>query len=324
MARKAPGKHFRKGLTVADFFRMFPNDEAAEKWVIKKRWPAGVCCPKCGSLNVNTKAKRKSKPFRCREKGCEADFSPKIGTFMQSSKLGYRDWLFAIYLVSTNLKGVSSMKLHRDLGITQKSAWHMAHRIRKALKSGRLFAGPIEVDETYVGGRRRNMSMKQRSALTGRGPVAMTAVVGAKDRATKQVAAKVIKSTDKETLQRFIKEHAETGATIYTDDASSYSSIEFIHESVKHSLEEYVRGDVHTNGIESLWSMLKRAHKGTFHKLSPKHLDRYAQEFAGRQNIRELDTLDQMGSILVEAFDSQLRYKDLIADNGLSSGSRTA
>ena len=322
MANKAPGKHYRKGLTVAEFFKLFPDDAAAEAWIVNRRWPTGVCCPKCGSLDVNTKAKRKSMPFRCREKACGACFSVKTKTFMQSSKLGYRDWLFAIYIVTTSLKGVSSMKLHRDLGITQKSAWHMAHRIRRALKAGGLFEGPVEVDETYMGGKRRNMSNSQRKELTGRGPVGKTAVVGAKDRATKHVAAKVVTSTDKETLQGFVKDHAAKDATVYTDEAKAYKTLPFNHDSVKHSLQEYVKGDVHTNGIESLWSMLKRAHKGTFHKLSPKHLDRYVQEFAGRHNIREQDTLEQMGAIIGAMNGSKLRYKDLIAANGLSSGAR--
>ena len=322
MARKAPGKHYRKGLTVAEFFQLFPDNAPAESWIVNRRWPTGVCCPKCGSLNVNTKAKRKSMPFRCRDKKCQACFSVKTRTFMQSSKLGYRDWLFAVYLVTTTLKGVSSMKLHRDLGITQKSAWHMAHRIRRALKSGGLFEGPVEVDEAYVAGKRRNMSNSKRKQLTGRGPVGKTAVVGAKDRETKQVAAKVVTSTEKETLQGFVKDHAAEKATVYTDEAKAYETLPFDHDSVKQSLKEYVKGDVHTNGIESLWSMLKRAHKGTFHKMSPKHLDRYVQEFAGRHNIREQDTLEQMGSIFGAMHESKLRYKDLIRPNGLSSGAR--
>ena len=324
MANKAPGKHYREGLTVAGFFQLFPDNPAAEAWIVNRRWPQGVACPQCDSRNVNTKAKRKSMPFRCREKQCGACFSVKTRTFMQSSKLGYRDWLFAVYLVTTSLKGVSSMKLHRDLGITQKSAWHMAHRIRRALQSGGLFEGPVEVDETYLGGKRKNMAKSKRKQLTGRGPAGKTAVVGAKDRETNQVAAKVVASTDKQTLQGFVQEHADKDATVYTDDAAAYETLPFDHDSVRHSLQEYVRGDVHTNGIESLWSMLKRAHKGTFHKLSPKHLDRYVQEFAGRHNIRELDTLEQMGTIFGAMQGSGLRYKDLIQPNGFSSGARGA
>ena len=151
-----------------------------------------------------------------------------------------------------------------------------------------------------------------------------TAVVGAKDRATKQVAAKVVERTDASTLQGFVINHAAPGATVYSDDSSAYESLRFDHDTVKHSLSEYVRGDVHTNGIESLWSMLKRAHKGTFHKMSPKHLDRYVQEFASRHNLRDEDTIDIMTSIATGMRGKRLRYRELIAPNGLSSGARSA
>ena len=244
---------------------------------------------------------------------------------MHRSKIGYQDWLIASFLVMTSLKGVSSMKLHRDLGVTQKTAWFLAQRLRISMfRDGGPFEGPVEVDETYMGGKRKNMPKSKREQMTGRGAVGKTAVVGAKDRATKQVAAKVVTSTDKDTLQGFVEDHAGEGATVYTDDASAYETLKFEHDSVKHSLEEYVKGDVHTNGIESLWSMLKRAHKGTFHKLSPKHLDRYVQEFSGRHNVRELDTIDQMKSLRNGMDGKRLTYKALIKDNGLSSGARAA
>jgi transposase-like protein len=323
VTKKAPGKAFRKGITVAQFFRMFPDDETAEKWIVQRRWPDGVCCPQCGSLNVNTKAKRKAMPFRCRERACDANFSAKTGTFMQSSKLGYQDWLFAIYLVHTSLKGVSSMKLHRDLGITQKSAWHMAHRIRKALQSGGLLAGPVEVDETYMGGKRKNMPKHVREELTGRGAVGKAAVVGAKDRETNQVAAKVVESTDADTLQGFVEQHAAEGATVYTDEAAAYEGLPN-HAAVKHSVGEYVRGQAHTNGIESFWSMLKRGYYGTYHKMSPKHLNRYVKEFEGRHNVREIDTAEQMGGLVAGMAGKRLRYHDLTVDNGRHSAARAA
>ena len=324
--KKAPGKAFRKGISLKQIMRMFPDDETAERWFIEQRWPNGVCCPKCGSLNVQTGAKHPTMPFRCREKECGKLFSAKIGTVMEGSKIGYQDWIIATFEIMTSLKSVSSMKLHRDLGITQKSAWFLAQRLRSALSQdgSTLFSGPVEVDESYFGGRRRNMSTAKRKALvdTGRGPVGKTAVVGAKDRATKQVAAKVVRSTDKETLQGFVKDHTRPGATVYTDEAIAYESLPFNHTAVKHSLSEYVKGDAHTNGIESLWSMLKRAHKGTFHKLSPKHLNRYVQEFAGRHNLRNQDTAEQLKSVSRGMDGKRLRYKDLIADNGLDSGAR--
>lgn len=321
---KAPGKNHREGISLVQLVKRFPTDAKAEEWFIKQRWPNGVCCPYCGAANVQVGCAHKTMPYRCREKACgRPRFSTKTGTVMESSNLGYQDWLVAMFLVSTSLKSVASMKLHRDLDITQKSAWFLAMRIRDALsQGGTLFGGPVEVDETYVGGKRKNMPKHKREQLTGRGPVGKTTVVGAKDRETKQVSAKVVADTTADTLQSFVKDNAAPEATVYTDDATAYESLPFDHDSVKHSLGEYVKGDVHTNGIESLWSMLKRAHKGTFHKLSPKHLDRYVQEFAGRHNMRELDTIDLMAGIRRGMEGKRLTYKRLIAKNGLASGAR--
>ncbi len=271
----APGKSYRKGITLRQIIRRYPTEASAANWFIKQRWPKGVCCPYCGSLNVQVGAKHKTMPFRCREKACgRKRFSVKTRSVMDCSKVSYQDWLLALFLVSTNLKGESSMKLHRDLGITRKTAWFLAHRIREALSQGSTvsYSGPVEVDETYVGGKRKNMPNSKRKEMTGRGPVGKTAVVGAKDRATNHVAAKVVQTTDKETLQSFVKEHAAKDATVYTDDATAYETLPFDHDSVKHSLQEYVKGDIHTNGIESLWSLLKRAHKGTSHKPVPEAL----------------------------------------------------
>lgn len=328
MAHKAPGKHFRSGLTLKDMFRLFPDNRAAEQWFIRTRWPDGICCPHCGSENVQTGAKHKSMPFRCREKECAKRFSTKTGTVMEGSKIGYQDWLLATFLLTTSLKSVSSMKLHRDLGVTQKTAWFIAHRLRAALDTSghpSSFTGPVEVDETYVGGLRKNMSNQKRKDLagTGRGPVGKTAVLGMKDRASGRVTAQVIRSVNGDTLRGFVEENVEPGAKVYTDDLTAYKSIED-HDSVKHSLHEYVKGEVHTNGIESLWSMLKRAHKGTFHKLSPKHLDRYVQEFAGKHNIRDKDTVDQLTLFARGMKGKRLRYPDLIADNGLQSTAHPA
>ena len=321
---KAPGKSHREGITLKGLLKQFPDDATAERWFIVQRWPEGVCCPHCGSVSVQTGAQHKTMPFRCREKECAKRFSTKTGTVMEGSKVGYQDWILAMFLLTTSLKGVSSMKLHRDLGITQKTAWFLAHRIRAALSENKTgFTGPVEIDETYMGGKRKNMSNAKRRELadTGRGAVGKTAVVGAKDRATKQVAAWVVERTDRETLEGFIKHVAADESVFYTDEASVYDGLPN-HETVKHGIGEYVRGQAHTNGVESFWSMLKRAHTGTFHKMSPKHLQRYVDEFSGRHNIRELDTIDQLTAFCHGAESKRLRYTDLIEDNGLPSGAR--
>ena len=322
MAKKAPGKAHREGVSLADLFRMFTNDDAAQAWLEEQRWGGEPWCPHCGSFNVR-RNNHKSMPWRCAERECRKRFSVRVGTPLQGSPLGYQIWVVAIYLLTTSLKGQSSMKLHRDLNITQKTAWFLAHRIRETFSAGNgPFSGPVEVDETYMGGKRKNMSKSKREKLKGRGTVEKTAVVGAKDRASNRVIAKVVDQTDADTLQGFIVEYADAFATIYTDDASAYASLPFDHESVKHSVGEYVKNAAHTNGIESFWAMLKRAHKGIYHKMSPKHLDRYVQEFAGRHNLRDIDTITQTGLVVRGLEEKRLTYADLKQPNGRSSGAR--
>ena len=325
MASNAPGKSHREGLTIIQLMDMFPTEESATIWFESTIWPNGRHCPKCGSVETKEVPNAKPMPYYC--KGCRSYFSVRTNTPMARANVPLRKWAIAIYIVLTSLKSVSSMKLHRDLGVSQPTAWFMLHRIREAWgdDGDEPFDGPVEVDETYMGGKRKNMSNAKRRELkdTGRGPVGKTAVVGIKDRATNEARAEVVTATDAETLQEFVEENTEEDATVFTDEAKAHSGLERDHETVKHSVSEYVRGLAHTNGMESLWSMLKRAHGGTFHKMSPKHLHRYVSEFAGKHNIRESNTLVQMRDTVVRLVGRNLFYRDLIADNGLSSAGRT-
>ena len=325
MSQRAPGRAHREGLSIIELMEMFPNEEAASNWFESVLWPDGRCCGHCGSVTTREVPRAKPMPYWCTD--CRSYFSVKTGTAMQRSKIPLRKWAIAIYLCLTSLKSVSSMKLRRDLKVTQKTAWFMLHRIREAWTHDAYhdeypFDGPVEADETYIGGKESNKYMSQRQNVGG-GTGGKIAVVGVKDRATRHVRVAVAPDTTGPTLRGFVASNATPEATVYTDSEPAYLGIARRHEAVRHSVGEYVRGMAHTNGMESFWSMLKRAHAGTFQKLSPKHLDRYVQEFAGKHNIRDSSTLAQMRDTVCRLIGRNLLYTDLIAYNGLDSGARS-
>ena len=316
MSQKAPGKAHRKGITLLEVATMFHNEEAAKVWLAGQRWLQGPKCPYCSTPNVQSNIKHKTMMYRCRECKKKPMFSLKTGTIMEGSNLKYLAWAVGIYLFTTNIKGISSMKLHRELGIGQKAAWFMLHRLRKALEAAiDPFTGAIEVDETYIGGKEANKHAHKKTK-EGRGSVEKQAVVGVKSRETKAITAKVIDPVSAVTLQRFVTTKTEPGTTVYSDQNPGYIGLKYrgyTHESVNHSTKEFVNGQAHTNGIESFWSMLKRGYHGTYHHMSAKHLQRYIEEFAGRHNIRSRDTGDQMACIAKQMQGKRLRYQELVA-----------
>ena len=312
---RAPGRADRQGISLVEFFQRFPDDIAAEAWVEQVRWPNGPACYHCGSVRVSKVKSRKPMPFRCKD--CRKHFSVKYGTIMQGSPLGVQTWLLAVYLLTTGLKGTSSLKLRRDLGVTQKTAWYLAHRIRKAMeRDGGLFAGPVEADETFIGGLERN-KREHKKLRAGRGSVGKTAVFGVRDRTTSKLSAKVVDDLSAPTLTGAVADATEPGAVVYTDEWRGYqplSRMGYDHETVKHNVAQWVDGMAHTNGIESVWAVLKRGYHGTYHSMSPEHLARYVAEFQHRHNERPKDTEDQMRDLVRQMDGRLLPYKELIAD----------
>ncbi len=302
--------------TISTFqlFQMFPDAESARVYLESRLWPDGAVCPACKASERITA--RKGGFYRCN--ACQIDFTIRTGTIFERSHVPLHKWLYAMYLLVTARKGISSMQLAKEIGITQKSAWFVLHRIREACGGPKLtkLKGIVELDECFIGGKERNKH-EHKKLKAGRGAVGKTAVLGMRERDGRTVLAPM----DERTMQAVtahIHNNIELGTQLYTDDGIVFSDLDglfFKHESVNHSAGEYSRGIASTNSIESVWAVLKRGVYGTFHHISPKHVGRYTDEFAWRLNEGNVKnhTTERLDSMVGAISGKRLTYERLTA-----------
>jgi transposase-like protein len=304
-------------ISTYELSRKFPTPDAAREYMELKRWNGQPVCPSCGFVEPIYK-RPVAGFYRC--PGCKLDFTVRTGTIMERSHIPLDKWLLTMYLLTTARKGISSLQLAKELGITQKSAWFLLQRIRQACGKkddddhNGFLCGIVEADEAYFGGKESNKheSLKLRM---GRGAVGKIAVLGMRQRGG-DVRGKVVSSTDAVTIQAEVAKAVEAGSILFTDEHGAYRGIEeFYHASVNHSAKEFVNGMAHTNGIESVWAVLKRGFYGTYHSFSGKHLQRYVDEFTFRLNEGNVKnhTMKRIDSLLGKSVGTRITYKQLVS-----------
>lgn len=298
--------------TLQDAVLFFSNPSNCREYLVAHRWPKGVTCPRCGSTNILFQSKYSR--WQCGSKHDLRQFTSKTGTIFEDSPLGLDKWLVAMWLVVNCKNGVSSYEIHRALGVTQKTAWFMDHRIRLALTMGSFdkLSGEIEADETFIGGKARNMHLSKRERrITATGGKDKTAVLGILERGGR-VRTKVVPSTRKKALQAEVRAHVQAGSALYTDALKSYDGLaqEYAHGVIDHA-EKYVDGKIHTNGLENFWSLLKRSINGTYISVEPFHLFRYLDEQAYRFNNRKLTDGERFSIAVSNIVGHRITYEEL-------------
>ncbi|HUA83481.1 MAG TPA: IS1595 family transposase [Bryobacteraceae bacterium] len=289
--------------TLQEAIQYFSNPENCMNYVVARRWPNGVICPTCGRSDVRFISTRRM--WECKGEHAKKQFSVKIGTIFEDSPLPLDKWLCAMWLLVSCKNGISSYEIHRDLGISQKSAWHMTHRVRLAVHQGTIAkaSGHVEADETFIGGKARNMHASKRARrITGTGGKDKTAVMGILERSadgkpSKIRALTVIPNRRKKAIQDEVRKHVEAGTALYSDALASYNGLEreYAHQIIDHAVK-YAEGNVHTNGLENFWALQKRSISGTYVSVEPFHLFRYLDEqafrFNNRQDMTDSDRFD--------------------------------
>ena len=302
--------------TLIQAIRFFSDPDVCLTFLASLRWPDGrVACPICGSQSVTFLSEYRR--WKCHTKHPRQQFSIKVGTIFEDSPIGLDKWLPAVWMLVNDKNGISSYEVARTLGVTQKTGWFMLHRIRLAMENGSLtrLRGRVEADETFIGGKVHNMHLTKRRRVMGsrRGGAHSKAIVmGMLERESGKVRARIIESVEGTTLKRVVRENIEGGAELITDSASGYRGLsgEFLHQWVSH-MTEYVRGHVHTNGLENFWSLLKRAIKGTYVNVEPYHLHRYVEEQAFRYNERFGKDANRFVTALRGIVGRRITYKGL-------------
>jgi transposase-like protein len=309
--------------TLLEAVRFFSDANIATDFFAGMRWPVGVCCPHCGSMDVAYLANQRR--WQCREKHPRRQFSAKVGTIFEESPLGLDKWFVAVWCITNAKNGISSCELARALGVTQKSAWFMLHRVRHAMHTGSFqkFSGTVESDETFIGGKAKNMHLSRRQEkIHGTGGTGKAIVHGLLERGDKEkktkskVRAAVVDNTKRKTLLPSIEQSVQPGSHVYTDSLKSYEGLraDYVHEVVDHA-KEYVRGAVHTNGMENFWSLLKRMIGGTYVSVDAPHLGRYVDEEAFRFNERDMNDGERFMVVMPGTIGRRITYKQLIGKN---------